>query len=80
MDRQRWGVAKDLFETAVELPVSDWDAWLLRECDDSELRAEVRAMLEADLRTAETMMLPGRVSEFIAEYAPRVSALRSRQR
>ena len=71
MDRQRWGMARELFDTAVELPASEWDAWLLQECDDSELRDEVRGMLEADLRSAETTMLPGRVSEFIAEYAPR---------
>ena len=79
MDRQRWGMARDLFETAVELSPSAWDAWLLRECADSELRGEVRAMLEADLRTSESPMLPGRVSEFVAEYAPRAAGSRPRQ-
>lgn len=79
MDRQRWGMARELFETAVELPPAAWDAWLLHECADSELRIEVRAMLEADLRAAGTLMLPGRVSEFIAEYAPRTAGARPRR-
>ena len=79
MDRQRWGMARDLFETAAELPATEWDAWLARECKDDALRAEVRAMLEADLRTDETTMLPGRVSEIVARYAPRLAASRTRQ-
>lgn len=79
MDRLRWGMARSLFETAVELPASEWDMWLARECDDSALRVEVRAMLEADLCSAQTTMLPRRVSEFIAEYAPRASTPRARQ-
>lgn len=76
MDQRRWGVARGLFDMAADLPPAEWDSWLLRECEDVELRAEVRAMLEADQECSGSKLLPGRVSDFIARYAPRASPKR----
>ena len=71
MDAQSWGMARQLFEAAVELPPEEWDAWLAAHCEHVEMREEVRAMLEGDLRASESDILPVRVSEFIAHYGPR---------
>ncbi|HMB68015.1 MAG TPA: tetratricopeptide repeat protein [bacterium] len=49
MDRERWEQAQRIFAGALELPESERDAHLGRECgDDQALRDEVRSLLDAD--------------------------------
>ena len=47
MTPERWARVTDLFDAASQLPTTARDAWLDASGADAELRAEVRAMLEA---------------------------------
>ena len=56
MEKHDWQRAKHLFNQAVELTMSERQAWLRRECgDDAALRAAVEQMLAAD--SAENKLL-----------------------
>jgi len=68
VDPERWARVRALFEAAVDLPESEWDAWLQRACEQSDLRAEVAAMLAADARTGASR-LPQRVPALVDGYA-----------
>ncbi|MBB5207201.1 protein kinase domain-containing protein [Chiayiivirga flava] len=76
MDRERWQRTRELFEHALDLPETERDAWLRRECDDITLRDDVRAMLVADARTGTPTSLPERVPDLIADYAQRAAEAR----
>ncbi|MBL8881221.1 MAG: protein kinase, partial [Phycisphaerales bacterium] len=79
MDAQRWRLARDLFETVVDLAPEQWEAQLLRHApDDAELRAEVLALLDADKVATHATGLHEEVPDLVAglarELARRTSA------
>lgn len=48
MSKERYQRITDLFRVASELPIAEREAWLLRQCDDEPLRAEVLELLAHD--------------------------------
>ncbi|MFM8733355.1 MAG: hypothetical protein ACKOGJ_12775, partial [Phycisphaerales bacterium] len=47
--KKKWLHVRDLFDLAVELPVEDRGAFLIRECgEDTDTRAEVESLLAAN--------------------------------
>ena len=68
MDPDRWRQARALFEAVADHPEAEWDAQLALRCDDAALRAEARALLEAD-RDAGVTGLPARSPDFVAALA-----------
>lgn len=80
MNPEQWRIARDLFEAAVELPRSEWDGLLQRSCDDQYLRAEVRAMLEADAPAGEAGGLLDRAPDLVGDYTRQAAEQRVGQR
>jgi len=52
VDAERWKRTRALFDEAAELPPAQWTAFLASRCDDSNLAAEVLALLHADVDAA----------------------------
>jgi eukaryotic-like serine/threonine-protein kinase len=70
MDPQRWQRVRALFDQVVEQAPAQWDGWLAQRCDDDALRAEVRALLDADLQqTTRAARLTQQAPELLAELA-----------
>lgn len=70
MDAQRWRLARDLFETVVDLAPDQWEAQLLRHApDDAELRDEVLALLHADAAATRATGLHEQVPDLVAGLA-----------
>ena len=47
--KKKWLHVRDLFDVAVELPVEERGAFLVRECgEDTDTRAEVESLLAAN--------------------------------
>jgi non-specific serine/threonine protein kinase/serine/threonine-protein kinase len=58
MIRHQWGEVDSILKFALEMPESEQDAWIARECEGRpELRAEVESLLRAH-RSAETFLEP----------------------
>ena len=59
MDSERWQRLKLLFQAALGREPTERALWLDRECDgDSELRAEIEALLAADGQPGEFLESP----------------------
>lgn len=48
MSFSRWDRVKELFDRALERPPDEWAAFLEEACDDSSVRADVEALLDAE--------------------------------
>src|SRR6516225_4484547 len=47
----RWKLIQDIFQAALDLPLSERDAYLARACSgDEDLRSEVSSLLASDLK------------------------------
>ena len=68
MDPERWHRARALFELALDYAPAQWDA-LLAGCDDAEVRAEARALLNADLHHSTTSALAARAPDLLEALA-----------
>jgi len=70
MDAQRWRLARDLFETVVDLAPEHWEAQLLRHApDDAALREEVLALLQADAAATRATGMHEQVPDLVAGLA-----------
>jgi serine/threonine protein kinase len=69
MDPTRWQQARALFDVAADLPASEWDALLEARCADASIRAEARALLEADRDARATAPMSGRAPDLLAALA-----------
>src|SRR5678809_777200 len=59
MGMGRWERIEELFAGAQALDAGERQAYLARECDDAELRAEVAAMLAAEAPLSIERLAPG---------------------
>lgn len=69
MDPQRWQRVRALFDAAVDLPESEWEALLRARCEDDEIRAEARALLDADRARQAATSLSGHSPDLLAALA-----------
>lgn len=76
MDVERWKRARALFDAIIDTPSAGWSEALMKACpDDSGLRLEVLALLEADdaQRSVSTMFV-NRVPDLVDEFLTRADA------
>jgi tetratricopeptide (TPR) repeat protein len=69
-----WSRVRSLFDQAVELPAADRDAFLRGACDDADVAAEVRALLDAAAGTGPLDDIGSRLAslrDVLAETPPR---------
>ena len=71
MNPERWRRAREIFDELADLPRGKWPVRLAELCDgDDELRAEVRALLEADAQTTGgESILADRAPAMLADFA-----------
>jgi hypothetical protein len=68
MNPERWKRIKEVFESALEIPAQERDAFLERACSgDRELQREVESLLAADAERGETIQ--SAISEEAMELA-----------
>jgi eukaryotic-like serine/threonine-protein kinase len=70
MKPQRWQQLKPLFQGALERPEAHRDDWLRQACDDPELRAEVKALLDAHDSAGDFLEVPAAVADELADGQP----------
>lgn len=80
MNPEHWQRLRALFETAVELPPADWQAYLADATDDPGLRADVLDMLQADARASAGSGLLERVPDLLGDYTRRAAEARVGER
>jgi len=68
MNPQQWRVALELFEASVDLPRASWTDWLESRCPDKFVRAQVRAMLEADALSRAATGVFNQVPDLLSDY------------
>ena len=68
MDHQKWLRIKEIFQQAIDLPVTERDAYIDTACrEDDEVKAYVQKMIEADRHADEFMEKPFTLASIIYE-------------
>ncbi len=68
MDHQKWLRIKEIFQQAIDLPVTERDAYIDTACrEDDEVKAYVQKMIEADRHADEFMEKPFTLASIIHE-------------
>jgi serine/threonine-protein kinase len=80
MNPEHWQCMRELFEAAVELPPSDWPAYLQRASADPGVRAEVLEMLQADARGSAESGLLERAPDLLGDYTRQAAQARLGER
>ena len=66
MDSDRWKRTRALFDEAAELPAEQWNSFLERHCDDPDIAADVRELLQADAEAASHTSLSEQAPDLFA--------------